>query len=69
MMNGSKGRNFKRIPVTPDLSCCIVDSIEKRRHTSHTANVSPGGLYFQTEADVFEPGKWFWGSSGILPKP
>lgn len=55
-MNGAEKRKFKRIPVTLDLSCRIVGSREERLHTGHTVNVSPGGLYFQTEADVFKPG-------------
>ncbi|MHC4913741.1 MAG: PilZ domain-containing protein [Planctomycetota bacterium] len=56
MMNGAEKRKFKRMPVTLDLSCRIVGSTKERLHTGHTVNVSPGGLYFQTEANVFEPG-------------
>lgn len=49
-------RKYKRLPIKLDLSCRKVDSSGKKSHTGSTANVSPGGLYFETAADVFKPG-------------
>ncbi|UCF43377.1 MAG: PilZ domain-containing protein [Planctomycetota bacterium] len=55
-MNGAEKRKFKRIPLTLDLSCRIVGSVGEPLHTGRTVNVSPCGLYFRTEAGIFEPG-------------
>lgn len=55
-MNGVEKRRFKRIPLTLDMSCRIVGSAADLLYTGRTVNVGPGGLYFQTEAGIFEPG-------------
>lgn len=55
-MNGVEKRRFKRIPLTLDLSCRIVGSAADLLYTGRTVNVGPGGLYFQTETGIFEPG-------------
>jgi len=55
-VNGAEKRRFKRIPLTLNLACRIVGSAGEPLHTGRTVNVSPGGLYFQTEAGIFEPG-------------
>jgi len=54
-VNRSEKREFKRLPITFDLSCRKVDSTVEESHTGCTVNVSPGGLYFETTDDVFKP--------------
>ena len=49
-------RRYKRLPIKLALSCRKVDSLGKELHTGSTTNVSPGGLYFETAADVFKHG-------------
>lgn len=55
-MNSTERRKYKRLPIRLELSCRRDDSTEKESHTGCTTNVSPGGLYFETSADVFKPG-------------
>jgi hypothetical protein len=55
-MNSTERRKYKRLPIKLELLCSKVDSTPKESHTGCTANVSPGGLYFETSADVFKPG-------------
>jgi len=55
-MGGSEKRKYKRLPIKLDLSYRKVDSTTKKSHAGCTVNVSPGGLYFETSADVFKPG-------------
>ena len=49
-------RKHKRLAVKFDLSCCKVGSTTGKSHTGHTVNVSPGGLYFETDTDTLKPG-------------
>lgn len=53
---GSEKRKFQRLPVTLGLSCRKVGSAAEGWHTGRTINVSPGGLYFRTNTDIFAPG-------------
>ncbi len=55
-MESNEKRKFKRLPIKLDLSYRKVDSTAKKSHAGCTVNVSPGGLYFETAADVFKPG-------------
>ncbi len=55
-MDTIEKRKYKRLPIKLDLSCRKVDSAGKDSHAGSTTNVSPGGLYFETVADVFIPG-------------
>ncbi len=55
-MSGTEKRKYKRLPVALDLSCRKVGSAAGRLHTARTVNVSPGGLYFETATEMFEPG-------------
>ena len=55
-MNVSDKRKYKRLTIKLDLSYRKADSTSKKSHTGCTVNVSPGGLYFETAADVFKPG-------------
>lgn len=48
-------RRHKRLTVKLDLSCCETTGAAGRIHRGYTVNVSPGGLYFETSDDVFEP--------------
>ncbi len=55
-MESNEKRKFKRLPIKLDLSYRKVDSTAKKSHAGCTVNVSPGGLYFETAADVFKLG-------------
>ncbi len=55
-MNSAEKRKFRRILLTLDLLSRMAGASGGPLHTGRTVNVSPGGLYFQTEADAFEPG-------------
>ena len=49
-------RKFKRVPVALGLSSRKVDAPSAQLYKGRTVNVSPGGIYFETDAAVFEPG-------------
>ncbi|MHC4418769.1 MAG: PilZ domain-containing protein [Planctomycetota bacterium] len=49
-------RKFKRVPVALGLSCSKVDAPSAQVYKGRTVNVSPGGIYFETGAAVFEAG-------------
>ena len=51
-MDTIEKRKYKRLPIKLDLLCRTVDSGGKGSHTGITMNVSPGGLFFQTIADI-----------------
>ena len=55
-MSSSEKRKYRRLPIKLDLSCHKTGSTREKFHTGCTVNVSPGGLYFESEADVFKPG-------------
>ncbi len=55
-MDGSDKRKYKRLTIKLDLSYRKADSTVAKPRTGCTVNVSPGGLYFETAADVFKPG-------------
>lgn len=55
-MNVSDKRKYKRLTIKLDLSYRKADSTAKKSHAGCTVNVSPGGLYFETAADVFKLG-------------
>ena len=44
------------MPITLDLTCRKVGSPDEKLYTGSTANISPGGLYFETAIDTFIPG-------------
>jgi len=56
LMRRSEKRKYKRLPIKLGLSCCKVGSAAGKLYTGSTVNVSPGGLYFETAADAFQPG-------------
>lgn len=56
MMDRTEKRSHRRLGVNYNISCRKVGSAEDRVYDGLTANVSTGGLYFQTSSDVFEKG-------------
>ena len=55
-MDIDEKRKYKRLSVGLELSCYKVGSAAEKLYAGRTVNVSPGGLYFQTTADAFQPG-------------
>jgi len=55
-MEGTERRKYKRLGAKFDISCREVGSAAERANTGCTVNVSPGGLYFETESATFKPG-------------
>ncbi len=55
-MGESDKRKYNRLLIKLDLLYRKVDSPTKKSHAGCTVNVSPGGLYFETAADVFKLG-------------
>ncbi len=50
---GDEKRKYRRLTLAIDLSCRKAgDAL----YTGRTANVSPGGLFFETQSDAFEKG-------------
>lgn len=66
-MDGTERRKYKRLGARFDISCLKVGSTEEKSYLGHTVNVSPGGLYFQTEVDAFKPGNLLEVKLSILP--
>jgi len=56
MMDRAEKRKYKRLGARFNISCREVGSAAERAHTGCTVNVSPGGLYFETESATFKPG-------------
>ncbi len=56
MMDRSEKRKYKRLGARFNISCREVGSATEQSHTGCTVNVSPGGLYFETESATFKPG-------------
>jgi hypothetical protein len=55
MMDRSERRKHKRLGTQYIVSCRKVGSTAHNSHDGCTVNLSPGGLYFETAADTFEP--------------
>jgi hypothetical protein len=56
MMDRAEKRRHRRLGANYNISCRKVGSTEDRAYDGLTANVSSGGLYFQTAANAFEQG-------------
>jgi hypothetical protein len=54
-MNCPEKRKYRRLPITLDLSYRKVGSTDEQLHKGSTVNVSPGGLYFETNEDAVAP--------------
>jgi hypothetical protein len=68
LMSRSDKRKYKRLTIKLDLSYRKVDSTAKKSYDGCTVNVSPGGLYFETAADVFKLGSLLKVELSIPPK-
>ncbi len=68
-MDGSEKRKFTRLGADFNLSCSKIGLSVEHFYSGRTINVSPGGLYFQTEADAFEPGSLLKVDMSIPPTP
>jgi len=56
MMDRPEKRRHMRLGAQYNISCRVVGSTVNKPYEGHTVNVSPGGLYFETESDVFTQG-------------
>jgi hypothetical protein len=56
MMDRTEKRKHRRLGANYNISCRKIGSTENRAYDGFTANVSPGGLYFETDTDTFEQG-------------
>lgn len=56
MMDRTEKRRHRRLGAHYNISCRKVGSAENKAYDGITANVSPGGMYFETAADTFEQG-------------
>ena len=56
MMERTENRRYKRLGAKYNLSCWKVGSMPNLSYSGYTLNVSTGGLYFETEAGIFEQG-------------
>lgn len=55
-MSSPERRRHRRLLIEFDLSCRQVGSPVGHFHAGRTVNVSPGGLYFETDEEVCKPG-------------
>ncbi len=67
-MDGTERRRYKRLGAKFDISCHEVGSATERAHTGRTVNVSPGGLYFETQSATFKPGSLLEVELSIPPR-
>ncbi len=67
-MDGTERRKYKRLGAKFDISCREVGSATERAHTGRTVNVSPGGLYFETQSATFKPGSLLEVELSIPPR-
>jgi hypothetical protein len=68
-MDRLEKRRDKRLGAKFDISCYRVGSAANRSWQGHTVNVSSGGLYFETAAEIFEPGNLLRVELSIPPTP
>lgn len=55
-MDRTERRKYNRLPLQLDLTCLEVGATADKFHTGRTVNVSPGGLFFETEANSLHEG-------------
>jgi len=67
-MDGTERRKYKRLGARFNISCREVGSPTERAHTGRTANVGPGGLYFETQNATFKPGSLLEVELSIPPR-
>ncbi len=68
MMDRAEKRKYKRLGAKFDISCREVGSAAERAYIGCTVNVSPGGLYFETESATFKPGSLLEVELSIPPR-
>ena len=56
MVDRPEKRRYLRLGAQYNISCRIVGSTENNPYQGHTVNVSPGGMYFETDSDIFMQG-------------
>ena len=56
-MDRFERRKYQRLPIRLHLLCCKMGTAGEKSYRGCTINVSPGGLYFETPAGIFKPGK------------
>ena len=71
MMDRPEKRRHRRLGAQYNISCRKAGSTEHTSYDGHTVNVSPGGLYFQTETETetFMPGNVLTVELSIPPTP
>lgn len=67
-MEGTERRKYKRLGAKFDISCREVGSAAERAYIGCTVNVSPGGLYFETESATFKQGSLLEVELSIPPR-
>jgi hypothetical protein len=67
-MENTERRKYKRLGAKFDLSFREVGSSAEQSHIGCTVNVSPGGLYFETDSALFKPGNLLEVELSIPPK-
>jgi len=55
-MDGPEKRSHRRLGAKYNISCRKVGSTTHTSYDGCTVNVSPGGVYFETETGIFEQG-------------
>jgi len=67
-MDGTERRKYKRLGAEFDISYREVGSAKEQFHSGSTVNVSPGGLYFETESAPFKQGSLLEVELSIPPR-
>lgn len=67
-MDRDERRKYKRLGIKFNISCREVGSTKNRARTGRTVNAAPGGLYFETRQQAFEPGSLLELELSIPPK-
>ena len=53
-MARAERRRYKRMPARLPVTCRKIGSGTQKPFSGHTVNVCPGGVYFESDSDVFE---------------
>jgi hypothetical protein len=69
MMDRPEKRVHRRLDAHHDISCRIVGSTNAKSYCGRTANVSSGGLYFETAAEELKRGDLLKLELALPPTP
>lgn len=69
MMDRPEKRTHRRLEGRYDILCRKIGSPVDKSYSGYTANVSSGGLYVETVADVFERGDLLKVELAVPPTP